>query len=61
MTTVDLILWSTGLFTWAFLGVVGSAFIFDKMADIIILHFWTKREFLVFVWDRMKKRQANDK
>lgn len=51
----DFLYWS-GVVAWVACGLVGIALALDWIIDNIIDTFWTKREFLAFVADRLKAR-----
>lgn len=56
MTWIDSFLWWSGCMSWGVAGVVGFFMATDWIIDLTIKTFWTRKEFLAFVWDRMKAR-----
>lgn len=55
MIMYDFFFWS-GIAAWLLVGLAGLSLLIDVLIDQIILHFWTKREFLAFVADRLKRK-----
>lgn len=53
---MDLFFYLSGVVAWGALGLLGIVALSDYVMDIFIGWFWTKREFLAFVADRLKKR-----
>lgn len=60
MIGFDAFLWWSGLATWIVLGIVGMLALGDRLIDFIVSSVWTKREFLEFVWERLRKRRPDD-
>lgn len=56
--SVDTFLWWSGAFAWLGLGTFGLLVAAEAAIDRIVNSVWTQREFLAFVWDRLKKRGA---
>jgi hypothetical protein len=46
----------SGIMAWIALGTGALLAVADVVIDWIINSLWTKREFLAFVWDRLKKK-----
>jgi hypothetical protein len=53
---MDSFFWWSGVIAWAALGGLGSLWIADDIIDFVVNSVWTKREFLAFVADRLKRR-----
>lgn len=54
---IDQVFWWTGLVTWVVFGIVGVLHVSDHMLDWIIKSFWSRKECMAFVWDRLKSKQ----
>lgn len=57
---LDTFLWYSGLLAWLGFGTFGLLVVGDWCIDWVVQSFWTKREFLAFVWDRLKRRKASN-
>lgn len=53
---IDSFFWYSGLVAWICLGLWTLLATFDLAIDWIVTSLWTKREFLAFVADRLKRR-----
>lgn len=51
----DFMFWS-GVVAWGLAAFAGILVSLDWMIDWVFTSFWTKREFLAFVYDRLKKK-----
>jgi hypothetical protein len=51
-------LWWSGVVAWGALGFSGLLAISDYVIDFAISSLWTQREFLAFVADRLKRKEA---
>lgn len=56
----DFMFWS-GVVAWCAASLVGLLMVIDVVIDWLVGHFWTKREFLAFVADRLRKKQSADR
>lgn len=56
---MDIFLWWSGVAAWGALGFVGLLVASDWVMDIIVANLWTKREFMAFVWSRLKARNPD--
>ncbi len=52
---MDSFLWWSGVALWVFLAVAGLLSLGDQIVEWIVTGLWTKREFLSFVWAKMKR------
>jgi len=59
MTTMDAVFYAIGVFSTFFFGLLGLAWIFDRVVDFIVSAFWTQKEFLAFVWERLKAKREH--
>lgn len=48
----------SGIVAWVALGCAAILMVADEAIDWTVKSFWTKREFLAFAWDRMKKKKG---
>lgn len=55
---MDSFLWWSGVAAWLILGVGGILAFADTAIDWTVTSIWTKREFLAFVADRLKRNHA---
>lgn len=56
---IDTAIWVTGVLTWIVFGVVGILWLSDLLLDWVIKSFWSRKECMAFVWDRLTaKRDA---
>lgn len=53
----DFMFWS-GVVAWGLAAFAGILVVTDLAIDWLVGHFWTKREFLAFVADRLRKRNS---
>lgn len=53
---MDSFLWWSGVALWGFLSIAGLLALGDQIVERVITGLWTKREFLSFVWDKLKRR-----
>lgn len=51
---MDQFLWWSGLSFWTIFGILGMLVFADWIMDSVIQNVWSKREFLAFVWERLK-------
>lgn len=51
-------LWWSGAAAWLALGLVGLMAGADAAIDWIVGSLWTKKEFMTFVWDRLKQKRG---
>ena len=52
---MDSFLWWSGVALWALLAAAGALALGDQIIEWVIDGLWTKREFLSFVWEKMKR------
>lgn len=55
---IDSFFYYSGLVAWIVLGCGAILAIFDRVVEWVINSLWTKREFMAFVWDRLKKKNG---
>lgn len=53
---IDAFFYYSGLVAWIALGTGAMLAIGDTIIDWTVTSLWTKREFMAFVWDRLKKK-----
>jgi len=51
-------LWWSGVFAWCFFGVIGLVWFTDHITDWVLDSLWSRKEFMVFVWDRLKSKKS---
>lgn len=53
----EFMFWS-GVVAWGIAALVGLLIVIDFAIDWLVTSLWTKREFMAFVWSRLKKKAA---
>jgi hypothetical protein len=56
---MDRFMWWSGVALWGFLAIAGLLAIGDQIVEWVITSLWSKREFLSFVWAKMKRKSAH--
>lgn len=51
--------WS-GVVAWGAAALFGLSYAIDFAIDWLVSSLWTKREFMAFVWSRLKKQSPDD-
>lgn len=53
---VDTALWWSGVFAWCFFGAIGFVWFIEAISEWLINVIWSRKEFLSFVWERLKAK-----
>jgi hypothetical protein len=55
---IDAFFYYSGIVGWVALGSCAILASADAAIDWVVTSLWTKREFMAFVWDRLKKKNG---
>jgi hypothetical protein len=55
----DAVLWWSGVFAWCFFGVIGFAWFVEVISEWLINVVWSRKEFMAFVWERLKAKKKD--